>query len=161
MLSGETANGTYPVESVAMMAKIITETEESPFDDVLVTLPLHAPSEYATVVRSAYELGRSMDISAIFVFTRSGYTARLLSHFRPQKRIFVVTDSEKTQRETSIVWGLESFLEKEGTAEKKLQKLIAKQKIAGTIHAGENIIVVCGKDFEKTTPALVGVQKIV
>ena len=85
MLSGETAVGAYPVETVAMMAKII-ESAEAYSEGPLLDLPAlsHDKSDYsAQVALSASPAARRLTRSSSLVYTESGYSARLISKHRP------------------------------------------------------------------------------
>lgn len=111
MLSGETANGKYPFESVKTMVEIIERTEESPFDDLKHGFLGDSKSSIsAAVANSAHELAKDSGAKAIVVASVSGFTARMIARHRPQQNIFVVTNSEKTHNQLSILWGTESFI---------------------------------------------------
>lgn len=103
MLSNETATGQFPVETVAMMAEIITDTENSPFDDLIPPAPRQNTDSLAAEVRSvAEEAGATLIVTA----SRDGVTARHISHFRPQVPIVVVTDNDRVARQLSLVSGV-------------------------------------------------------
>lgn len=112
MLSGETAGGKYPVECVKMMSDIISETENSSFDDlnreIQVSLSVQE-SKYFHTIEGAYRLAKDNDISAILVVTYSGMTARLVSHFRPKAPIFVAAFREDVYQKMALLWGVESY----------------------------------------------------
>lgn len=111
MLSGETANGKYPLESVKTMVEIIERTEESPFDDLKHGFLGDSKSSVsAAVANSAHELAKDSGAKAIVVASVSGFTAHMIARHRPQQNIFVVTNSEKTHNQLSILWGTESFI---------------------------------------------------
>jgi hypothetical protein len=84
MLSAESASGKYPVESVAMMARIVSEAE-SHFVEWGHVLSLEAlgDSDAASMARAAHEVARDRDVAAIAVFTMQGRTALLISKSRP------------------------------------------------------------------------------
>jgi pyruvate kinase len=110
MLSGETANGKYPQRAVGVMSEIIYNVEKSPLDDLESQL-LGDEKKISSiaVVHSAQELSRNTRAKAILVASTSGFTARMISRYRPEKKIFVVTNSKKTFEQLSLVWGVESF----------------------------------------------------
>lgn len=112
MLSGETAIGKYPVETVNVMKSIIQEAE-SDFDykeffDHHASLIYHDVPSAVTLatVKTAY----SSNARAIFAFTNSGTTARLLSRLRPQMPIVAMTSSEKSYHQLLLNWGVIPFL---------------------------------------------------
>ncbi|QQS61824.1 MAG: pyruvate kinase [Candidatus Moraniibacteriota bacterium] len=143
MLSGETAGGKYPVEVVKMMTDIIKNTEESPFDDVCDTLEMRLKSKYAFMVRGVYEFARSNNVDAILATSATGYTARLLSHFRPKTSIYIATENPITHRQLSLVWGVKSFLfEGESNEDVLIELLVQKLKQEGNIVSGNEVVTV-------------------
>jgi pyruvate kinase len=110
MLSGESAVGHYPVESVAMMARIAQVAEESERHGDLVAnrrwpmeLPQSAPPAIAAAVAA---IAKQLPIAAICVFTISGNTARLISQQRPKAPIYAFTPDQHTYRRMSLMWGV-------------------------------------------------------
>ncbi|MDD3487352.1 MAG: pyruvate kinase [Candidatus Moranbacteria bacterium] len=111
MLSGESANGKYPVEAVRTMTQIIRRTEKSPFDDLEHGfLSDHRESVSAAVAQSAHELVKDSRSKAIVVASISGFTARMIARHRPDEKIYVMTNNEKTEKQLSLVWGVKSFV---------------------------------------------------
>ncbi|HBO17156.1 MAG: Pyruvate kinase [Candidatus Moranbacteria bacterium GW2011_GWE2_35_2-] len=160
MLSGESASGKYPIESVKMMTEIIKNTEESPFDDVYKYMDLHITTEYATVVRSAYEIAKSYDVKAIVMISLSGFTARLVSHFRPDQNILVVTNNTKTFNQFSLVWGISGYLfEGDEKLETLIDKMLVKAKKEKCVNAGDNVVVIVGRDCSGNKMRLVGIRR--
>ncbi len=108
MLSGETAVGRYPVETVKMMKSIILESEKE-FDyrtffyqnTRKVVYDISSSVALATV-NTAY----SLNAKAVFVFTSSGFTARLLSRFRPEIPIFALTPTKESYHRMALLWGV-------------------------------------------------------
>ncbi|MFZ1627232.1 MAG: pyruvate kinase [Candidatus Moraniibacteriota bacterium] len=161
MLSEETAAGKYPVETIATMREIIEKTEESPFNDLYQALDLNLKSEYAVMLRSVYELSQSFHVKAILVLSISGFTARLLSHFRPDARLLVATNSLDTWRELALVWGAESYL---FAGDQKLETLIERfiddMKAKGVLVPNDEIVIFYGRTPEQSTMKLVGVRTV-
>lgn len=111
MLSGETANGKYPVESVRTMREIIEQTEGSSFVDLEHGFLGDAKSSVsAAVANSAHELSKDSSARAILVGSISGFTARMIARHRPDQEIYVMTNSEKAHNQLSILWGTISFV---------------------------------------------------
>jgi pyruvate kinase len=111
MLSGESANGKYPVEAVSTMRDIIERTEESPFDDLTHGFLGDSRSSIsAAVANSAHELSKDSGARAIVVASQSGFTAHMIARHRPIQKIFVITNSEKTHNQLAILWGTDSFV---------------------------------------------------
>jgi pyruvate kinase len=108
MLSAESAAGKYPVESVAMMNKIVCETEsqirllgQSPVA-VSKRRSLTVPE---TICECMAHSAQDMDLAAIAIFTESGNTARLLSKYRPDAPIYALSPFEVVVNRTMLLWG--------------------------------------------------------
>lgn len=108
MLSGETAIGKYPIEVVKVMKRIV-EDAESDFD-YKEFFSLHAPLVYhdvpSAVTLATVKTAYSSNAQAIFAFTSSGSTARLLSRLRPSMPIIAMTSNPKTYHQLSFNWGV-------------------------------------------------------
>jgi pyruvate kinase len=108
MLSAESAAGKYPVEAVAMMAKIITETEHQIRIDPPPALG-HHPSVRLSVAETICECmshaADDLDVAAIAIFTESGATVRLLSKYHPDPPIFAMSPFEKVINRCMLLWG--------------------------------------------------------
>ncbi len=105
MLSAETASGKYPVEAVGMMARIIEEAEAS-----IREFPRPAPQEQLKVAETVAELvchaSRELHMKLIAVFTHSGFTARLVSRYRPLVPIVAFSPEAETRRRMALIWGV-------------------------------------------------------
>ncbi|MEM9367504.1 MAG: pyruvate kinase [Planctomycetota bacterium] len=109
MLSGETTTGSYPLESVDALLKIINSIEPSVEAPLNTEIDLHEPK--AKMLRAAAVLTQDLDHSGIVVFTRSGFLAYVLGALRPRGiPIFAFTDVEQTFRQCLLPWGVEPFL---------------------------------------------------
>jgi pyruvate kinase len=105
MLSAETATGRYPVEAVSMMARIIEQAEES-----IHEYPRPATQERLKVPETVAELvchaSRELHMKLIAVFTHSGFTARLVSRYRPLVPIVAFSPEAHTRRRMALLWGV-------------------------------------------------------
>lgn len=108
MLSAETAAGKYPVEAIAMMAKIVTETEHQIRIDPRPSLG-HAHSVRLSIAETICECmshaADDLDVAAIAIFTETGMTARLLSKYHPDPPIFALSPFEKVINRSMLLWG--------------------------------------------------------
>jgi pyruvate kinase len=104
MLSGETAAGAYPVETVQMMDRIIREAEANN-SHVLRPKPAHF-----NIAETAAELichaSEELDMKVIAVFTETGSTGRLISKHRPRPPIIAFSTIQETRRRLSLSWGV-------------------------------------------------------
>lgn len=108
MLSGETAIGMYPVESVVMMNKIIEETEAGlDYHKFLQEKYMEKNNDATTVLAyAAVDAGNMLKAKALVVSTMSGYTARKVSNYRPLSPIIVTTPYEDVAVSLSLNWGV-------------------------------------------------------
>ena len=161
MLSGESAGGKYPVESVRTMRDIIGHTEASPFDDVTHLLELEGNDDFKNLVKSAFSLARNSESKAIVLASVSGFTARMMSHFRSEKPLFVATNNEKTYHQLALVWGAQPYFTQEKELSKVLEEMIDYRKSTGELKDGDKVIAIFGSAHDnKEKMQLVGVKTI-
>lgn len=112
MLSGETAAGKYPVESVQMMDSIIRSAEANHKRWGISTFEteLCPQSDSISITSAAKELANDRDVVAIVVFTQSGKTARLMSKVRPEVPILAFTPEPRTYQNMGLYWGVNPLL---------------------------------------------------
>jgi pyruvate kinase len=105
MLSGETAAGNYPLESVVMMDRIIREAEASVTGMLRPAryTELHIDEAIAEAICHAAE---ELRMKAIAVFTESGSSARLVSKYRPRAPIVAFSPNQETRRRLGLLWGV-------------------------------------------------------
>ena len=103
MLSGETAIGNYPVESVAMMARVALEAEKAAVSSVEDQGFVNVSD---TVSRSIHRICKSMPLTKIVTLTRSGYTARMIARFKVPQPIIAVTSSSIAKKQLELVYGV-------------------------------------------------------
>jgi pyruvate kinase len=111
MLSAESASGAYPVESVAMMSRIVCTAEEG--FKVWGHFHLHeceTHDDIEAITRAARELAHDLNVAAIAVFTQSGLTARMMSKVRPRVPIYAFTPSRQTYRRMALMWNVIPYL---------------------------------------------------
>ena len=112
MLSAESASGKYPLESVTIMSKIITEAETI-YSNLDMQRRANRPTETNVRVAlgtAAEQISNSIGAKAIVNFTRSGLSARIASQFRPQVPIFSFTPFLMTARKMNLLRGVYPFI---------------------------------------------------
>ena len=143
MLSGETAMGLFPVDTVRMMKRIIlyTEREELPKlpDRRYDTLNSSATN---AIAQAAVVLAAQLPAKLIFAETSSGNTARNIASLRPKVPIVIVTHEPRVFQQMAMVWGGKSFLA--GSMHDATDQVVAKLRTAGNIVPGDAIIVASG-----------------
>lgn len=150
MLSGETAVGSYPIETVKMMKSIIREAEQdfSYKDFFAHQVALGFADVSTSVTGAAVRTAYSSDAKALFVFTSSGSTARLTSRFRPQMPIFAMTPNEKAYHQMAFFWGVIPVKteEKENVSDaiKALSSFAVKAKL---LKPKDLVVVITGSPF--------------
>jgi pyruvate kinase len=108
MLSAETASGKYPVEAVSMMARIIEEAEESIKEFPRPSTTQEQLKVAETVAELVCHASRELHMKLIAVFTHSGFTARLVSRYRPLVPIIAFTPEPEIRRRMALIWGVQS-----------------------------------------------------
>jgi pyruvate kinase len=150
MLSGETAIGKYPLETVYVMRSIVKDAEADfnyqNFFDLHSKLIYHdVPS---AVTLATVKTGYSSGAKAIFAFTSGGSTARLLSRLRPQMPIVAMTPNLKSFHQMGLNWGVIPFFNKEAKSITEALELISTFSLAnGIVSHGDLVIVTAGAPF--------------
>lgn len=113
MLSGETATGNYPTLVVETMSKIIMEVENTVYDfdrdDILAPQP-HSPSFLSDAIcYSACKLAKDAQANALIGMTQSGYTAFMLSSYRPKSPLYIFSKVKSLINQLSLSWGVRAF----------------------------------------------------
>jgi pyruvate kinase len=145
MLSGETAMGSYPTLVVETMSKIIMNVEGSVYDynrdDILTPQP-HSPSFLSDATcYSACKLANDAQAEAIIGMTQSGYTAFMLSSYRPKSPLYIFSKEKTLISQLSLSWGVRAFYYAE---EDSLDDIIFDQieilKNRGFINVGDVVV---------------------
>ena len=159
MLSGETAVGRFPVESVRRMADIAAKA-----DAAIGSMPgfrgikrrecignIRAGSHADAIGEAVFNMSEALDVVRIVCFTQSGYTARAIARYRPKAPVSAITLSVETLRRSAVIWGVETLLSDEvfGIDEmvRAVDALLLDHNLA---RRGETVIIVAG------TPLVVG-----
>lgn len=103
MLSGETAVGKYPLESVIMMSRIAAEAEKSTQSHIEEEGFINISDAMSKAVQ---RICRSMPIDKVVTLTRSGYTARMIARFKIPQPIIAVTPDERVRKQLELVFGV-------------------------------------------------------
>jgi pyruvate kinase len=169
MLSAETAVGSHPVRTVRTMARIVREAEayqrasRQPARS-LAKLPqsdfparLQAPEEATGGTMSPFEIadtiasaavlaGRNLRVKHIVAFSQGGYTARVISRYRPSAPIWMLTTEEAVARRVQLVWGVRPLLLEKGVQHHdEVVRLVDRELLRHNLaKPGEAIIVLMG-----------------
>lgn len=150
MLSGETAIGKYPIETVKMMRQIIRDTEED--CDFYEFFKRYSAVSYndvtSSITLSAVNAAYATDAKAIFAFTEGGATARLISRFHPKMPIIAMTSSYKCYHQLSLSWGVVPFFSrKEATLEDAFEVISKFGMESKLVCYGDLVVLTAGSPF--------------
>lgn len=149
MLSGETAAGAYPMEAVSTMIDIIMDAEKDiELSDTSAQRQVRQYDIPTAVCLAAVKTAYSAAAKAIFVFTRTGATARLISCLRPTIPIFAFTDCSTTYHQMALLWGIiPVFLEHMEDAGSAFSGAVQLAQREEWIKLGDQVVVVAGMPF--------------
>ncbi len=148
MLSGETAVGQHPVEAVSIMSDIIRKAEASPFR--YTNIPKGLTDSPRTgfahaLARASHDACRVTGAKAVVVFTLTGWSARVMSKYRPESPIYALTPLKETRSQLALYWGVTPLL---CPLNKSTDAMIAKGESiltkAGYLRHGETILITAG-----------------
>ncbi len=147
MLSGETASGEYPLESIQMMDSIVREAEDhfSDWGSARAIPDEPTRDDAISTTRAARELAHDRNVAAVAVFTQSGKSALLMSKTRPQVPILAFTPEVATYRRLGLIWGVCPFLVPFANSVEGMISIVEKAILSSTpIEAGMQVVVITG-----------------
>jgi pyruvate kinase len=162
MLSAETAAGQYPRLAVEAMARIIQEIEKQPpamsRADERAGTATALPTEMA-IAAAATSAVRSLGAPCLIVFTKSGFSARIVASHRPGVPILVLTDSERTYRQLALVWGvIPNLVEHCDTYGDMVRLALEAVRERGLAREGDRVVVTAGVPFD--VPGTTNLMKV-
>ena len=153
MLSGETAGGKYPVESLTAMAGIVTEAEQSidywrRFQKQRIT---PASNINDAITHTCCLTAMDLNATAILAATSSGRTARMICRFRPACPVAALTMHEKVRRQLAICWGVIPLLTGEVNSTDRIFSLSAEvARKEGLVKNGDTVVITAGVPLGKS-----------
>ncbi len=144
MLSGESAAGNYPLESVTTMKDIATFTESNiDFEDRFTTSHLNLGDDFLSAIcNAAVNAAYQVDAKAIICVTANGLTAFKLSAYRPVCPVIAVTVNEKACRQLNLAWNVYPvYAEKKNSIEELFQYAIDKALETNVVKKGDKVII--------------------
>lgn len=145
MLSGESANGDWPVEAVSTMARIDVKAENNLDLFGTETFNFDKSDVTETIGSAVAQAAKDLDIKVIVAATSSGYTARMISKYRPNADILALTFDERTERGLMVNWGVQPYVVDKPADTDEMFALAAKKAVElGFAKSGDKIIVVAG-----------------
>ncbi|MCH9630833.1 MAG: Pyruvate kinase [Chlamydiia bacterium] len=148
MLSGETAIGKYPIASARMMSSIIEEAEKDfEYRKFFRSFDFSSKDISTSVAVATVKTAYSSDAQAIFTYTSSGFTARLISRLRPKIPIISLTSSKKTFDQLSFLWGVVPVYHEYNTREEAFNLATCFALSNHYVHYGDTVLVTSGTPF--------------
>lgn len=149
MLSAETASGSYPVEAIRTMARIIDAAETVKPAQLRKPIKFSQPPSGRTsqaLCKAAAYAAKEMLTEKIAVFTESGLMARRLSTVRSGLQTFGLTSSRDACNQLAMIWGVEPYMHESGGSTKQMLREGEKTLVkAGVVEAGETLIMMAGR----------------
>ncbi|MFH1125665.1 MAG: pyruvate kinase [Candidatus Altiarchaeota archaeon] len=146
MLSEETSVGKHPVETVAIMGRILREVEPHAASKIPFT---HYESIHRSIGKAVYDICQHIHIDKIVTLTRSGYTARLISRFRLHKDIMAVTNSNSVKRKLCLSYGVRPIVYKYMPAEEQITNSAIFLHKKGLLKLNETVLFTAGINTER------------
>ena len=147
MLSGETAAGLYPVESVQTMNNIALKAESAlQHKRILDERSKHVNMTITEAIsQSVTHTAINLDVKAIIAPTESGYTARMISKYRPKQTIVAVTFNDRVNRQLALVWGVHPVQGKKTSSTDEMLDVAIKRGLAsGVCKHGDRVLITAG-----------------
>jgi len=147
MLSGETAVGKYPLESVRTMVRIAEEAERSGLHSAASPHPPRRPvtSIANAVSHATYETACDLEAAAIITPTISGHTAQVISKYRPGCPIIAVTPSPVVQRQLALYWGVRPLLSRRtDSTDETIAAAVRAAQEQGMVKRGDVVVITAG-----------------
>jgi pyruvate kinase len=148
MLSGETAVGRYPMQSVQEMERICRAAEGAINygRDIPSSASWGRGDRYDAVTHAACELAEDLQTEAILTSTQTGLSCIRVARFRPPNKILAISPIEHTVRMLALVWGVTSILgEQAGSLDDRFARAVDAAKEAGHLQDGDEVILTGGR----------------
>lgn len=152
MLSGESANGSWPVEAVQAMAKIAEESETLlSYELATSKAKQHIPATSGVISRAACNAAHEIQASAIVSVTQSGATASRISQCRPDCPIIAVTPNERVAKKLALTFGVYPVVaESMSSNEEIMEKSVIVAKESGLVKDGDTVVLAAGIPANET-----------
>lgn len=165
MLSNESASGRFPVESVLMMRQIAEMTEkEFPYDTWRLRRQaeiVNSTSITQAISAAACNVAEQVAARAIVSTTMSGHTARQIARHRPITPIMAVSPRSETQRQLTLVWGVECIIVADFEDTDEMLNRTAEAMRPFSLNKGDRLVVTAGIPFgARGRTNLIQVQEI-
>ncbi|MEC0368896.1 pyruvate kinase [Paenibacillus chibensis] len=147
MLSGETAAGKYPVESVLTMSRIAEKAESAlNYREIFLKQRIAQETTVTEAISQSVAISAlDLNAKAIISSTESGHTARMVSKYRPQAPIIAVTTQERTLRRLALTWGVTPIQGKTASSTDEMFENSLKGGVeSGLVKSGDLVVITAG-----------------
>ncbi len=146
MLSGETAAGAYPIEAVKMMARIAEQTESSlSFEEMLTKFETPEATVTDAISHSTCNIALNLGAAAIITSTRTGYTAKEVSKYRPKAQIIAATPNLSVLRKLVLNFGVfPIYVPEESNTDEMIEASVEGALKQGLISEGDLVVITAG-----------------
>ena len=152
MLSAETAAGEYPLEAVAIMDRIIAQTERDPFYRELIQASRPAPAADVadTICHAMSRAAQILSVAAAVTYTESGSTSLRAARERPPVPILGLTPLPSTARRLALVWGVHPVSGEEATRVQEMVDTACRVAVSeGLASSGDTVVITAGVPFKE------------
>ena len=150
MLSGETAVGRYPVETVDIMHRIVAKVERDPHYREQIDRALSSPTPTAAdaISDAMRRIAQTLSVTAAVTYTKSGSSSLRAARERPNSPILSLTPHMSTARRLALVWGLHSVLTEDVDHVEEMVDRACRTAVAeGFANAGDSLVIMAGMPF--------------
>lgn len=155
MLSGETAIGDHPAQTVLAMARICVTIEEGTLQEQSAIPFVVGENDVASAVaQAATQIAKNVGAKTIVAFTETGSTARLISKYRPHQRVVAFTPNTTTRRRMALFWGIQPHaFERRQYTDDEIAAAATILSEEGVVSPGETVVMVAGvpPNFQAST----------
>lgn len=152
MLSGETAAGKYPIESLKMMARIAARAEEAiDYERLLREKRCYHPTVTDAISHATCTTALDLGATAVITATKSGLTARMVSKYRPNAPIIAVTYDPVVMRQLSLVWGVYPVITKAvSSTDEMIEEAVKTALASGFVKEGDVVVITAGVPVDQS-----------
>jgi len=146
MLSGETANGQYPVEAVQMMTRIAQRAElDIDYINRFQRAEMHGADVTNAISHATCTTAVDLKAAAIITVTMSGFTAEMIARYKPNCPIIACSMDERVCRQANMLWGVRPLhIDRKDSAEELFKEGVRRAVEAGYVKKGDTVVLTAG-----------------
>ena len=146
MLSGETANGQYPVEAVQTMTRIAQRAElDIDYINRFQRAEMHGADVTNAISHATCTTALDLKAAAIITVTMSGFTAEMIARYKPNCPIIACSMDERVCRQANMLWGVRPLhIDRKDSAEELFREGVRRAVEAGYVKKGDTVVLTAG-----------------